>query len=59
MTGEDQRFVLANLVRIIRQIAVDLAPFMPETSDKLRVMFAGEEIKRGENLFQRIEKHVG
>ena len=59
LTGEDQRFVLANLVRIIRQIAVDLAPFMPETSDKLRVMFAGEEIKRGENLFQRIEKHVG
>jgi len=59
LTGEDQRFALANLVIIIRKIAVDLAPFMPETSDKLRVMFAGEVIKRGENLFQRIEKHVG
>ncbi len=56
LTGEEKEFILADLVRIIRQIAGDLAPFMPETSEKLMIMFGGEEIKRGENLFQRIEK---
>jgi methionyl-tRNA synthetase len=54
LTGEEQRFVLADLVRIIRQIAADLAPFMPETADKLIAQFGGEVIKRGENLFQRL-----
>jgi len=29
---------------------------MPETADKLIAQFGGEVIKRGENLFQRIEK---
>ncbi|KKT39768.1 methionine--tRNA ligase [Candidatus Collierbacteria bacterium RIFOXYB2_FULL_46_14] len=56
LTGEEQEFVLADLVRIIRQIAADLTPFMPETADKLIAQFGGEVIKRGENLFQRIEK---
>jgi len=56
LVGEEQEFVLADLVKIIRQIAVDLAPFMPTTSEKLMVQFGGEVIKRGGNLFQRIEK---
>ncbi len=55
LKGEEQEFVLADLVRIIRQIAADLEPFMPETSEKLMTSFGGEEIKRGANLFQRIE----
>ncbi|HBC45144.1 MAG: Methionine-tRNA ligase [Candidatus Collierbacteria bacterium GW2011_GWB1_45_35] len=56
LTGEDQEFVLTDLVRIIRQIAADMVPFMPETAEKLMAQFGKEEIKRGENLFQRIEK---
>ncbi len=56
LTGEEQQFVLADLVRIIRQIGADLVPFMPETAEKLKTQFAKEEIKRGDNLFQRIEK---
>lgn len=56
LTGEEQRSVLADLVRIIRQIGMDLLPFMPETAEKLMSQFGKEEIKRGENLFQRIEK---
>lgn len=56
LSGDDKEFVLSDLVRIIRQIAGDLKPLMPETSEKLLLMFGGEEIKRGENLFQRIEK---
>ncbi len=55
LKGEEQEFVLADLVRIIRQTAADLSPFMPETSEKLMASFGGEEIKRGANLFQRIE----
>ncbi len=56
LKGEEQEFVLADLVRIIRQIAADLEPFMPETSKKLIDSFGNEEIKRGENLFQRIDR---
>ncbi|EKD53481.1 MAG: hypothetical protein ACD_61C00034G0002, partial [uncultured bacterium] len=54
LTGDEQKFVLSDLVRIIRQIAADLTPFMPETADKLIAQFGGEVIKRGENLFQRL-----
>jgi methionyl-tRNA synthetase len=56
LTGEEQGSVLRDLVRIVRQIAVDMEPFMPETSQRLMAQFGKEEIKRGENLFQRIEK---
>ncbi|KKT41743.1 MAG: methionyl-tRNA synthetase, methionyl-tRNA synthetase [Microgenomates group bacterium GW2011_GWC1_44_37] len=56
LTGEEQEFVLADLVRIIRQIAADLVPFMPETAKKLMAQFGGEVIIRGDNLFQRIER---
>lgn len=58
LTGEEQEFVLADLVRIIRQIAFDLSPFMPETAQKLINQFGSEEIKRGDNLFPRIDKNV-
>ncbi len=56
LKGEEQEYFLADLVRIIRQVAADLAPFMPETSEKLMTSFGGEVIKRGPNLFQRIEE---
>lgn len=54
LVGEEQSLVLTDLVKILRQVATDLAPFMPETAEKLMKQFGDEEIKRGENLFQRI-----
>ncbi len=55
LVGEEQTLVLTDLVKILRQVATDLAPFMPQTAEKLMKQFGDAEIKRGENLFQRIE----
>ena len=46
--------VLNTLVEGIREIAVLLEPFLPETSQKIQQQFAGPEIKAGEPLFPRI-----
>lgn len=56
LPDEEKKEVLTGLVHIIRQVAVDLEPFMPETAKKLADAYAGETIKRGENLFQRLPK---
>jgi len=56
LEGDEKIEVLTELVKILRQVAVDLEPFMPETAKKLAISFAYEKIVRGENLFQRIEK---
>lgn len=56
LTEAEQETVLTELVKIIRQIAADLTPFLPETAEKLVSMFGSDVISRGENLFQRIEK---
>ena len=45
---------LTKLVGEIRQIAVDLAPFMPETAEKIDKQFRGEKIVKGESLFPRL-----
>ncbi len=44
------------LVAGIREIAVLLEPFLPETSQKIQEQFAGPEIKAGAPLFPRIKK---
>lgn len=51
---EEKVEVLTELVKIIRQIGTDLGPFMPETSEKISAQFGVEEIKKAENLFQRL-----
>lgn len=56
LTGDEKVEVLTGLVKILRQVAVDLEPFMPETARKISDQFSGELIKRGENLFQRLPK---
>jgi methionyl-tRNA synthetase len=56
LSGEEQQSVLTELAKLIRQIAIDLRPFMPDTAAKTEASFGSEDIKRGENLFQRIEK---
>jgi methionyl-tRNA synthetase len=45
---------LTRLVNDIRQIAVDLTPFMPETAEKISQQFNGEKIVKGESLFPRL-----
>lgn len=56
LEGSEKVEVLTELVKILRQVAIDLEPFMPETSKKIANSFANEKIVRGENLFQRIDK---
>ncbi len=56
LEGEEKESVLTNLVKTLRQIATDLSPFMPETAQKLEKQFGVEEIKKAENLFQRLTK---
>ena len=48
------RTLLAELVTGVSQIALDLAPAMPETSKK--ILSALAENKKPENLFPRLEK---
>lgn len=55
LEGEEKKTVLVELVKIVRQIGTDLTPFMPETAEKIMGQFGGEEIRRAENLFQRLQ----
>lgn len=52
--ADEKKEVLIVLVKKIRQIGVDLQPFMPETSEKILAIFGKETITRGENLFNRL-----
>ncbi len=54
LKGEERKEVLGELVNRLRQIGTDLAPFLPETSEKILAIFAGPEIKKGPNLFPRL-----
>ncbi|MFH1832727.1 MAG: methionine--tRNA ligase [Candidatus Levyibacteriota bacterium] len=46
--------VLQDLVKIIRQIAVNLQPFLPETTEKIEEQFKGPKIISHPPLFPRI-----
>ena len=53
LTGEDLRGVLMPIATEIRQIAFNLSPFLPETSQKILQQFSGE-IAADKPLFPRI-----
>lgn len=53
LKGGEKESALKWLVSEIRQVAVDLAPFMPETAEKIAKQFGGEKIVKGEALFPR------
>ncbi len=58
LKGAELQKVLDFLVTDIRQIAVDLKPFLPETSEKIEKQFANSKIKSGSPLFPRLHaKH--
>jgi len=54
LKGEDKKEALLNLISRIRQIGVDLQPFLPETAEKISSQFEEGKITRGKNLFERL-----
>lgn len=54
--GAEKEKTLVDLINRLRQIGTDLRPLLPETATRIGAMFAGGEIKRGENLFNRLER---
>ena len=54
LEGEEKIASLTELVKMIRQIGTDLVPFMPATAEKILNQYGVEEIKKAENLFQRL-----
>lgn len=48
--------VLGNLSASVRELNKMIAPFMPETSEKIGKIFDGKRVKVGETLFPRLEK---
>ncbi len=51
---EELKTVLQKAINSLRQIAYDLQPFLPETSDKIQKQFKGPKIKSGKPLFPRL-----
>ena len=48
------REVISNLVALLYEIAKKLAPFLPETSEKIRGSLSAEKIVKAEPLFPRL-----
>ena len=55
LEGEDQAEALDLLINKMRQIAMDLTPFMPEISKKIQKRLEGDKIKKSEGIFPRLE----
>jgi len=54
LKGQQKHTTLTTLINQIRQIAVDLQPFLPETSEKILRQFQEPTIKSAEPLFPRL-----
>jgi methionyl-tRNA synthetase len=55
LKGEELQKILAFLIEDIRQIAVDLKPFLPETSEKIEKQYNIAKIKSSNPLFPRLK----
>lgn len=55
---EQARKILAELVGQIRIISQELAPFLPETAEKITKVFSGPKIKSTDPLFPHLERHA-
>lgn len=55
LEGEKLKKNLESAVLIIRNIAYNLRPFLPETAEKIETQFKGPRIKSAEPLFPRIK----
>jgi len=54
LSGKELFKNLLGVISVIRHIAFDLQPFMPETAEKIQKQFAGPKIKANPPLFPRI-----
>lgn len=45
---------VSSLVALLKQVSLEIAPFMPETSDKLDKIFNAEKIVKAEPMFPRL-----
>lgn len=48
------REVIFSLVALLRQVTLEIAPFLPETADKLDKIFNADKIVKAEALFPRL-----
>ncbi len=55
LEGDDKKEALNELVLRVRQIGVDLSPFMPATSEKILKQFNNGPVKKSEPLFMRLQ----
>lgn len=55
LKGEAQERALKELIEIIRQIACDIAPFLPLTAEHIKKQFNGTKIVSGKPLFPRLD----
>lgn len=54
LEGDNLQENLENAVSIIRNVAYNLRPFLPETAEKIEKQFVGPKIKAGKPLFPRL-----
>jgi methionyl-tRNA synthetase len=54
LKDEEKAQALTWLVGEVRQIAADLAPFMPETAEKIATQYSKEKIEKSAPLFPRL-----
>jgi methionyl-tRNA synthetase len=55
LVGDEKKLAIEKLVKEIRQIAVDLVPFMPSTAEKIITQYKSAKIEKTPPLFPRIE----
>jgi methionyl-tRNA synthetase len=56
MEGKPLQVFLMEAVAHLRQVGFELAPFLPETAEKIRIIFKGPTIETPQPLFPRLEK---
>lgn len=54
LAGQEKMEALTKVVKEIRQIAVDLQPFLPQTAEKIIAQYNNEKIIKSDPLFPRL-----
>ncbi len=54
LEGEEKESVLTELVTLVKQIAFDLKPFLPETSRRILKQYSRTSVKEAPSLFPRL-----
>lgn len=54
LSNQDKKIVIESLIKPVRQIAINLKPFLPETAEKIEKQFQGPKIISKKPLFPRL-----